>query len=132
MATSEQDRAALLARLFADGGVPEALSKELMRTRDVARAFQVSERTVAEWARRGRIPWVRTPGGHRLYPAQQIRELLEASQGEGARLDGLAPSAAQASSGSPGPVTAGSGGPGSGGPGSTVEPGTDGRTTPPA
>ena len=29
---------------------------ELLRTRDVAKAFQVSERTVAEWARRGRIP----------------------------------------------------------------------------
>jgi excisionase family DNA binding protein len=56
--------------------VPASLSDELLRTKDVARAFQVSERTVAEWARRGRIPSVRTPGGHRLYPADRIRQLL--------------------------------------------------------
>jgi excisionase family DNA binding protein len=40
----------------------------------------VSERTVAEWARRGRIPSVRTPGGHRLYPADQVRRLLVVSE----------------------------------------------------
>ncbi|MBW3556962.1 MAG: helix-turn-helix domain-containing protein [Actinobacteria bacterium] len=55
------------------------LSGRLLRTREVARLFQVSERTVAEWARRGRIPSVRTPGGHRLYPADQIRALLTGS-----------------------------------------------------
>ena len=44
--------------------------------RDVALLFQVSERTVSEWARKGRVPSVRTPGGHRRYPADQIRELL--------------------------------------------------------
>jgi len=79
MATSKADRAELLTKLFGDQGVPQTLSAELLRTRDVARAFQVSERTVAEWARRGRIPSVRTPGGHRLYPADQIGELLRAT-----------------------------------------------------
>jgi excisionase family DNA binding protein len=76
MATTEAEREALLARLFGAEGVPATLSTELLRTRDVARAFQVSERTIAEWARRGRIPSVRTPGGHRLYPAERIREIL--------------------------------------------------------
>jgi len=38
--------------------------------------FQVSERAVTEWARRGRISSVRTPGGHRRYPADQVRQLL--------------------------------------------------------
>jgi excisionase family DNA binding protein len=80
MGTSDADRAALLARLFGEEAVPKSLSDELLRTRDVARAFQVSERTVAEWARRGRIPSVRTPGGHRLYPADKIRDLLRAAE----------------------------------------------------
>jgi len=83
MNTSDASRQALLARLFGDEGIPTALNDELLRTRDVARAFQVSERTVAEWARRGRIPSVRTPGGHRLYPADKIRDLLRAAEGGG-------------------------------------------------
>ncbi len=80
MPTSEAEREALLARLFGPEGVPSTMSTELLRTRDVARAFQVSERTIAEWARRGRIPSVRTPGGHRLYPAERIREILRDSE----------------------------------------------------
>jgi excisionase family DNA binding protein len=83
MGSSDANRDALLARLFGDEAVPPSLSDELLRTRDVARAFQVSERTVAEWARRGRIPSVRTPGGHRLYPADKIRDLLRAAEGGG-------------------------------------------------
>lgn len=71
----EQERASLLSRLFGEE-VPENLHDSLLRTSDVAVLFQVSERTVAEWARRGRIPSVRTPGGHRRYPAGRIRELL--------------------------------------------------------
>jgi excisionase family DNA binding protein len=81
MTTSDADRAILLARLFGDEAVPLSLNTELLRTRDVARAFQVSERTIAEWARRGRIPSVRTPGGHRFYPAERIREILRAAEG---------------------------------------------------
>lgn len=73
MPTSRED---LLEELFGDDGVPPILAGRLLRTREVARLFQVSERTVAEWARRGRIPSVRTPGGHRLYPAEQIRAAL--------------------------------------------------------
>lgn len=59
--------------------VPSGLDGNLLRTSDVAVLFQVSERTVSDWARRGRIPSVRTPGGHRRYPAERIRGLVEAS-----------------------------------------------------
>jgi excisionase family DNA binding protein len=76
----EPKREELLAELFGSGGVPPMLSGRLLRTREVAQLFQVSERTVAEWARRGRIPSVRTPGGHRLYPADQVRRLLVATE----------------------------------------------------
>lgn len=79
----EPKRDELLAELFGSSAVPAMLSGRLLRTREVAQLFQVSERTVAEWARRGRIPSVRTPGGHRLYPADQVRDLLLASENGG-------------------------------------------------
>ncbi len=67
------ERSELLAVLFGDGADP---ATSLLRTREVAVLFQVSERAVTEWARRGRIPSVRTPGGHRRYPADKVRTLL--------------------------------------------------------
>jgi len=85
MRTPDVDRAALLARLFGDEPVPPGLKTDFLRTREVALAFQVSERTIAEWARRGRIPSIRTPGGHRLYPAERIREILRAAERGGDR-----------------------------------------------
>lgn len=72
---STVERGRLLGSLFGTE-VPDQLRGQLMRTSDVAALFQVSERTVSEWARRGRIPSVRTPGGHRRYPAEQIQDLL--------------------------------------------------------
>ncbi len=51
----------------------------LLRTGEVATLFCVSERAVTEWAARGRLPSVRTPGGHRRYPARSVRALLESS-----------------------------------------------------
>jgi excisionase family DNA binding protein len=75
-----RDRNALLAELRDEDASEKT---RFLRTSDVAMLFQVSERTVAEWARRGRIPAVRTPGGHRRYPATEIRSLLEqVQQGE--------------------------------------------------
>lgn len=50
---------------------------DLLRTADVAALFHVSPRTVSEWARRGRVPSVRTPGGQWRYPAAPIRRLVE-------------------------------------------------------
>jgi excisionase family DNA binding protein len=86
----EPKREELLAELFGSGGVPPMLAGRLLRTREVAQLFQVSERTVAEWARRGRIPSVRTPGGHRLYPADQVRRLLVATENGEVATDGAA------------------------------------------
>jgi excisionase family DNA binding protein len=74
----------LLGVLFGSN-VPEALEGQLLRTADVATLFQVSERTVSEWAKRGQIPSVRTPGGHRRYPADGIRTLLQAGRQGGDR-----------------------------------------------
>ena len=72
-------RSELLDELFGPRGAPDTLGERLLRTCDVAALFQVSERTVSEWGRRGRIPSVRTPSGHRRYPASAIKELLIAA-----------------------------------------------------
>lgn len=73
----DPDRDHLLAELFGDTDVPAGLGDRLLRTGEVARLFQVSERTVAEWARSGKMASLRTPGGHRLYPAEEVRRVLE-------------------------------------------------------
>jgi excisionase family DNA binding protein len=75
----DQQRQRLLADLYGPE-VPVTVGGQLLRTADVATLFQVSERTVSDWARRGRIPSVRTPGGHRRYPATEIQRLLEAAE----------------------------------------------------
>ena len=74
------DREALLEELVGNGVLPDGMRGRLLRTREVALLFQVSERAVTDWARRGRIPSVRTPGGHRRYPADEVWALLRRSE----------------------------------------------------
>jgi excisionase family DNA binding protein len=76
---AQQARQALLNMLFGEA-VPSVLEGTMLRTADVAILFEVSERTVSEWAKKGQIPSVRTPGGHRRYPAEGIRWLLDESR----------------------------------------------------
>jgi Helix-turn-helix domain len=57
-------------------------SQDLLRTADVAALFQVSTRTVSEWARLGRVPCMRTPGGQWRYPGGPIRQLVKLAHHE--------------------------------------------------
>ena len=75
-----KDRDALLQELVGNGVLPDGMRGRLLRTREVALLFQVSERAVTDWARRGRIPSVRTPGGHRRYPADEVWALLRRTE----------------------------------------------------
>ncbi len=43
---------------------------------EVANLLGVSPKTIARWARQGRLPYQRTLGGHRRYPEAAIRALL--------------------------------------------------------
>jgi excisionase family DNA binding protein len=81
--TSDSERELLVRELYGPEAIPEALDGRLLRTREVALLFQVSERAVTDWATKGRIPSVRTPGGHRRYPAHLVRQLLD----DGGRTD---------------------------------------------
>ena len=81
MGGKAEERQALVQELFGADSAGH-FEGRLLRTREVALLFQVSERAVTDWARKGRIPSVRTPGGHRRYPADQVRALLETTGGE--------------------------------------------------
>ncbi|HEY1119150.1 MAG TPA: helix-turn-helix domain-containing protein [Acidimicrobiales bacterium] len=63
-------------RELVDGRAADSLGGRLLRTREVAILFEVSERAVTDWATKGRIPSIRTPGGHRRYPADAVAGLL--------------------------------------------------------
>jgi excisionase family DNA binding protein len=48
-----------------------------LTTSEVAVLFRVHAKTVARWARTGRITSVRTPGGHHRYWESEIRRMLD-------------------------------------------------------
>jgi excisionase family DNA binding protein len=49
---------------------------------EVADLLQVSPKTVSCWAKEGRLPFLKTLGGHRRYPATGIRQLADQLQVE--------------------------------------------------
>jgi excisionase family DNA binding protein len=44
-------------------------------TAEVADILHVSPKTVSRWAKEGKLPFLKTLGGHRRYPAAEIRHL---------------------------------------------------------
>jgi excisionase family DNA binding protein len=48
-----------------------------LRTGEVAEILSVSPKTVSRWAKEGRLPHLKTLGGHRRYPEAEIRDLAE-------------------------------------------------------
>jgi len=49
---------------------------------EAAALLHVSPKTVARFAKEGKLPFQRTLGGHRRYPEQHIRELAESLRHE--------------------------------------------------
>jgi excisionase family DNA binding protein len=43
---------------------------------EVADLLHVSPKTVSRWAKEGKLPYLKTLGGHRRYPEAEIRELV--------------------------------------------------------
>ncbi len=48
-----------------------------LRAAEVADLLHVSPKTVARWAKEGKLPFMKTLGGHRRYPEAEIRELVD-------------------------------------------------------
>jgi excisionase family DNA binding protein len=63
--------------------LPDA--EPFLHTSQVADILHVSPKTIARWAKDGRLPHQRTLGGHRRYPKQAIRQLA-ASLAQGVRV----------------------------------------------
>lgn len=53
-----------------------------LRTAEVADILHVSPKTVSRWAKEGKLPFLKTLGGHRRYPEAKIRELASDLQEE--------------------------------------------------
>jgi excisionase family DNA binding protein len=51
-----------------------------LRTAEVADILQVSPKTVSRWAKEGKLPFLKTLGGHRRYPAAKINQLVDRLQ----------------------------------------------------
>lgn len=51
-----------------------------LRTAEVADLLHVSPKTVSRWAQEGKLPFLRTLGGHRRYPEHEIHELRDGLQ----------------------------------------------------
>ena len=54
---------------------PASSTATYLRTSQVADLLHVSPKTVSRWAKEGKLPFLKTLGGHRRYPEAKIREL---------------------------------------------------------
>ncbi|WP_124055373.1 BldC family transcriptional regulator [Arcanobacterium ihumii] len=57
----------------------ETINGELMTPAEVALLFRVDPKTVARWANSGKIPSIRTLGGHRRFRREDIERILNAN-----------------------------------------------------
>lgn len=80
-------RRRLSKRLYADvpREAPDWINEQLLRPGQVAALFQVSRRTISDWARAGKLDAIITPGGHRRFRAKEVRALLASQKVEQSR-----------------------------------------------
>jgi excisionase family DNA binding protein len=64
-----------LVSLRRGGSLPEG--QQLLRSHEVAVLFDVTERTVINWAASGKLPSLRTIGGHLRFRREDVLELLD-------------------------------------------------------
>jgi predicted site-specific integrase-resolvase len=62
-----------------------SMGEDLMTRRQVASLFRVTSAAVATWARRGRLPEVRTEAGKPRYRRADVEALLRSSVKQAAR-----------------------------------------------
>lgn len=54
----------------------EKSREPLLTPAEVAAMFRVDPKTVARWAKSGRLSAIRTPGGHRRFSEAEVRSYL--------------------------------------------------------
>ena len=52
-------------------------TEALLTPAEVATMFRVDPKTVTRWAKAGKLPSIRTLGGHRRYRESEVRQLLQ-------------------------------------------------------
>jgi excisionase family DNA binding protein len=62
------------------GGKAVADPPSYLHPAEVADILHVSPKTVSRWAKDGRLPFLKTLGGHRRYPEAEIRQLANQLQ----------------------------------------------------
>jgi excisionase family DNA binding protein len=55
-------------------GKAASTSPSYLHTAEVADLLHVSPKTVSRWAKEGKLPFLKTLGGHRRYPEAEIRD----------------------------------------------------------
>jgi excisionase family DNA binding protein len=81
-AYAHQMSAEQLARRLSAGRepLPDWLGDHLLRPGQVAALFSVTRRTVADWARAGKLEPIVTPGGHRRFRLSEVQRVLQSAQ----------------------------------------------------
>ncbi len=59
--------------------------RDLLRSHEVAEIFKVTERTVVNWAAAGKLPSMRTVGGHLRFRQDEIQSVLDEVRSKGRR-----------------------------------------------
>ena len=59
----------------------EAASNELLTPGEVADLLGINPKTLSDWADRGKLPSIRTPGGYRRYKATEIGRFMSNRRG---------------------------------------------------
>jgi excisionase family DNA binding protein len=75
-ATGVSQRTAPSGRTTKEPSMPATEPTSYLRTAKVADLLHVSPKTVSRWAKEGKLPFLKTLGGHRRYPEAKIRELV--------------------------------------------------------
>jgi excisionase family DNA binding protein len=52
----------------------------LLKPAEVANLFGVSPKTIARWAKAGRLPCIQMPTGHRRYKTSDVKRLYETGE----------------------------------------------------
>lgn len=60
---------------------------EFLLAAEVGRLLRVSPKTISRWAKDGKLPYSRTLGGHRRFPAAPIHELVVRLEGDPLSVD---------------------------------------------